>query len=201
LPRSSVVSDDELGHYCSMSLDSSLTPPVAEYDRCICTGCRPRHPAGTVPHGTSIRRLARHNQFSAEWASCSTTGISDFRRPRPGFPQLRPIFGNDGRSERMTRNPEIEVQPCPTASRGFHSAVRRAGSTVTRYVPFKEGITRFDTEFAVFGHKTASDTKGRLCAWAHKRPVLQGSLRRSVCEDWWLTPQARRWKRCDIHGC
>jgi hypothetical protein len=45
------------------------------------------------------------------------------------------------------------------ASTGFHSGVRRAGSPVTRYVPFKEGITKFDTEFAVFGHKTASDTK------------------------------------------
>ena len=110
MPQSSVVSDDEVGHYCSMSLDSSLTPPVAEYDRCICTGCRPRHPAGTVPHGTSTRRLALHNQFSAELASCGTAGISDLRRPRPGFPQLRPIFGNNGRSERMTSKPEIEVQ-------------------------------------------------------------------------------------------
>jgi hypothetical protein len=27
---------------------------------------------------------------------------------------------------RMTSNPEIEVQPCPTASTGFHSGVRRA---------------------------------------------------------------------------
>jgi Sigma-70, region 4 len=45
----------------------------------------------------------------------------------------------------------------------------KGSSAVTRYVPFKEGITKFDTEVAVFGHKTASDTKGGLCAWAHKR--------------------------------
>src|SRR5437667_4958956 len=61
----------------------------------------------------------------------------------------------------MTRNPEIEVQPCPTASTGFHSGVRRANSAVTRYVSFKEGTAKFDTQLAVFGHKTASDTKGR----------------------------------------
>src|SRR5579864_6375403 len=60
----------------------------------------------------------------------------------------------------MTSNPEIEVQPCPTASTGFHSGVRRASSAVTRYVSFKEGTAKFDTQFAVFGHKTASDTKG-----------------------------------------
>ncbi|HKV79945.1 MAG TPA: hypothetical protein VJP02_17480 [Candidatus Sulfotelmatobacter sp.] len=37
--------------------------------------------------------------------------------------------------------------------------MRRASSAFTRYVPFKEGTTKFDMEFAVFGHKTASDTK------------------------------------------
>ena len=77
-------------------------------------------------------------------------------------------YGPDGKAlvdwYRVTRvltgNPEIEVQPCPTASTGFHSGVRRASSAVTRYVSFKEGTAKFDTQLAVFGHKTASDTKG-----------------------------------------
>ena len=34
----------------------------------------------------------------------------DLRRPRPGFPQPRPIFGNNGRSEPMTSKAEIEIQ-------------------------------------------------------------------------------------------
>jgi len=84
--------------------------------------------------------------------------------------------GDDG-------HPEVKVQPCPTASTGSHSGARRAGSAFTHYVPFNEGITKFDTEFAVFGHKTASDTKRGLCAWAHKMPVLRGSLHQSVCGD------------------
>ena len=62
----------------------------------------------------------------------------------------------------MADNPEIEVQPYPTASTGFHSGVRRASSAVTHYVSFKEGTAKFDAQFAVFGHKTASDTKGGL---------------------------------------
>jgi hypothetical protein len=67
----------------------------------------------------------------------------------------------DGVTCRMTGKPEIQVQPCPTASTGFDSGVRRASSAITSYVPFKKGTTKFDMEFAVFGHKMASDTKGR----------------------------------------
>jgi hypothetical protein len=101
----------------------------------------------------------------------------------------------------LTGNPKIEVQPCPTASTGFHSGVRRAGSAVTRYVPFNEGITKFDTEFAVLGYKTASDTKGALCAQTHKRPVPQGYVHQSVGVGWWSIPATAPQARSDIRCC
>lgn len=97
--------------------------------------------------------------------------------------------GHSGYSDRarvthsswITSNPEIEVQPCPAASTGFHSGVRRASSAVTCYVSFKEGTAKVDTQFAVFGHKTASDTKSSLCAQTHKRPTLAMRFSSKCC--------------------
>ena len=45
----------------------------------------------------------------------------------------------------LTGNPEIEVQPCPTASTAFIAASEGQVPPFTRYVSFKEGTAKFDT--------------------------------------------------------
>jgi hypothetical protein len=66
--------------------------------------------------------------------------------------------------------------------------------------PFETRTAHSHGPFRALGHKMTNDTKGSLCAWAHKRPVLRGSWHQSVCGDWLVIPQARRWERCDIRG-
>jgi ParB family chromosome partitioning protein len=50
-------------------------------------------------------------------------------------------------------------------------------------VSFKEGTAKFDTQFAVFGHKTASDTKSRQLQDARDSgPLLVRELEESKYE-------------------
>src|SRR5205807_1106451 len=59
------------------------------------------------------------NPTAEEWAAFAAYFEIEVLKPGSGLRNTR---------SRFTGNPEIEVQPCPTASTGFHSGVRTASS-------------------------------------------------------------------------
>jgi len=74
-------------------------------------------------------------------------------------------------------------------------------SAIKCYVNLESRCPSSRAASGVLGHKMAEGTKSGWCAQAHKPLVLRDSLHQTVCGDWLLTPQARWWERCDIHGC